>query len=149
MGDEAALPDLIAEMDADVSRFLADGAYDGQGMVDCLEDRFGSGIEILIPPPKTAVRGENARRNRHIATIAVHGRMNWQTETGYNQRSQVEAQIGRWKRVIGDCLQARDFDRQIAEAKIASKGACCMDRSAEVLPAFSLTRATVDAIQIQ
>ncbi|MFA3919299.1 IS5 family transposase [Ruegeria hyattellae] len=121
VGDETALPDLIADIDADVSRFLADGAYDGQGVVECLEERFGSGIEIIIPPPKTAVRGENARRNRHIAAIAEHGRMNWQTETGYNQRSQVEAQISRWKQVFGDRLQARDFDRQIAEAKIASK----------------------------
>ncbi|MFA3920487.1 IS5 family transposase [Ruegeria hyattellae] len=121
MGDETALPDLIAGIDADVSRILADGAYEGQGVVDCLEDRFGSGIEIIIPPPKTAVRGENAQRNHHIAAIAEHGRMNWQAETGYNQRSQVEAQISRWKQVIGERLQARDFDRQIAEAQIASK----------------------------
>ncbi|MFA3920961.1 hypothetical protein [Ruegeria hyattellae] len=47
--------------------------------------------------------------------------MNWQIETGYNQRSQIEAQISRWKQVFSDRLQARDFDRQIAEVKIASK----------------------------
>ncbi|MFA3918760.1 IS5 family transposase [Ruegeria hyattellae] len=121
VGDETALPELLTDIDADVSRFLADGAYDGQGVVDCLESRFGSGIEIIIPPPKNAVRGENAQRNRHVAAIAKHGRMNWQAETGYNQRSQVEAQIGRWKQVIGDGLQARDFGRQIAEAKVAAK----------------------------
>ncbi|WP_299987222.1 transposase [uncultured Ruegeria sp.] len=121
VGDETALPDLLADLDVDVSRFLADGAYDGQGVADCLLDKFGSRIEIIIPPPKNAVRGENARRNRHIDAIAEHGRMNWKSETGYNQRSRVEAQIGRWKQVIGDRLQARDFDRQIAEAKIASK----------------------------
>ncbi|WP_171181223.1 IS5 family transposase [Ruegeria sp. HKCCD8929] len=121
VGDETALPDLLTEIDAHVSRFLADGGYDGQGVVDCLEDRFGSGIEIIVPPPKNAVRGENAQRNQHIDAIAEHGRMNRQTETGYNERSKVEAQIGRWKQVIGDRLQARDFDRQIAEAKIASK----------------------------
>lgn len=121
VGDETALQKLLTHVNADVSRFLADGAYDGQGVVDCLEDKFGPGIEIFVPPPKTAVYGENAQRNQHIAAIAEHGRMNWQTDTGYNQRSQVEAQIGRWKQVIGNRLQARDFDRQIAEVKIASK----------------------------
>ncbi|MFA3921069.1 transposase, partial [Ruegeria hyattellae] len=104
-----------------VARFLADGAYDGQGVADCLVDKLGPEIEITIPPPKNAVCGKNAQRNRHIDAIAKRGRMNWQTETGYNERSRVEAQIGRWKQVIGDRLQARDFDRQIAEAKIASK----------------------------
>ncbi|WP_299986162.1 transposase [uncultured Ruegeria sp.] len=101
--------------------FLADGAYDGQGVVDCLMDRFGPEIEIVIPPPKNAVHGENAQRNRHIDAIAERGRLNWQSETGYNQRSQVETQIGRWKQVIGDRLHARAFDNQIAEANIASK----------------------------
>lgn len=106
VGDETALPDLLADMGAHVSRFLADGAYDGQGVVDCLVDKFGPGIEIIIPPPKNGVHGENARRNQHIDAITKHGRMNWQTETGYNQRSLVEAQIGRWKQVIGNRLQA-------------------------------------------
>lgn len=121
VGDETALPDLLTNIDADVTQFLADGAYDGQGIADSLVDKFGPEIEIIVPPPKNAVHGANAQRNQHIDAIAEHGRMRWQTEAGYNQRSQVEAQIGRWKQVIGDRLQARDFDTQIAEAQIASK----------------------------
>ena len=121
VGDETALPDLLASVDADVAQFLADGAYDGQGVADCLVDKFGPEIEIIIPPPKNAVHGANAQRNQHIDAIAEHGRMKWQTEAGYNQRSQVEAQIGRWKQVVGDRLQARDFDNQTVEAQIASK----------------------------
>ncbi|MFA3919881.1 IS5 family transposase [Ruegeria hyattellae] len=84
VGDETALPDLLADIDVSVARFLADGAYDGEGVADCLADRFGPGLEIIIPPPKNAVHGENAQRNRHITAIAEHGRMNWQAETGYN-----------------------------------------------------------------
>jgi len=121
LGDETALPDLLTNIDADVGQFLADGAYDSQSVVDCLVSKFGPEIEIIVPPPKNAVRGANAQRNQHIDAIAEHGRLKWQTEAGYNQRSQVEAQIGRWKQVIGDSLQARDFDNQIAEAQIASK----------------------------
>ncbi|MEP3082384.1 MAG: IS5/IS1182 family transposase, partial [Sedimentitalea sp.] len=101
-------------------RFLGDGAYDGEGVVDCLVSKFGPEIEIIVPPPKNAVHGANIRRNQHIDAIAEHGRMNWQSQTGYNQRSHVETQIGGWKQVIGDRLQARDFDNQIAEAQIAS-----------------------------
>ncbi|MFA3919482.1 transposase [Ruegeria sp. 2012CJ15-1] len=120
VGDDTALPDLLTDVDEDVSRFLADGAYDGLGVVDCLENKFGTGIEITVPPPKNAVRGKNAQRNHHIDAIAERGRMNWQVKSGYNQRSQVEAQIGRWKQVFGDRLQ-RDFDCQIAETKVAAK----------------------------
>ncbi|MEM9240287.1 MAG: transposase, partial [Pseudomonadota bacterium] len=98
-----------------------DGAYDGQGVADCLFEKFGHGVEIIIPPPKNAVHGENSQRNHHIDAIAEHGRMSWQAETGYNQRSRVEAQIGRWKKIIGDRLQARDFNNQRTEAHIASK----------------------------
>ena len=60
VGDETALPDLLASVDADVAQFLADGAYDGQGVADCLVDKFGPEIEIIIPPPKNAVHGANA-----------------------------------------------------------------------------------------
>ncbi|WP_372574767.1 IS5 family transposase [Ruegeria jejuensis] len=34
VGDETALPALLTDMDADLSRFPADGAYDGQGVAD-------------------------------------------------------------------------------------------------------------------
>ncbi|MER8575634.1 hypothetical protein [Mesorhizobium sp. M1409] len=38
--------------------------------------------------------------------------------TGYNKRSRVETQTGRWKTVIGPKLKARNFDNQKTEAKI-------------------------------
>lgn len=44
--------------------------------------------------------------------------MAWQTSSGYNQRSRIETQIGRWKTVIGSKLKARTFKIQKAEAKI-------------------------------
>jgi hypothetical protein len=42
----------------------------------------------------------------------------WQKSTGYNQRSRVETQMGRWKTVIGPKLKARNFDNQKTESKI-------------------------------
>ncbi len=121
VGDETALPDLLANIEAGVDRFLADGAYDGRGVADCLVSRFGPDIELVIPPPKNAVRGGSPQRNQHIEDIAEHGRMAWQTDTGYNQRSRIEAQIGRWKQVIGSSLQAQDPEIQTCEMNIATK----------------------------
>ena len=121
VGDETALPELIDGLDLPVARVLADGAYDGTGVLDCLTEAFGTNVEIIIPPPKTAVLGLNGQRDAHIEHIATHGRMAWQSETGYNSRALVEAQIGRRKSVIGPGLKSREFDRQVTESMIATK----------------------------
>ena len=56
--------------------------------------------------------------DRHIAQIRSSGRMAWQAATGYNQRSRIETQIGRWKSVIGPRLQCCSFSRQITEIQL-------------------------------
>ena len=81
---------------------------------------------MVIPPPKNAViRPQSARgptvRDRHIAQIRSNGRMAWQAATGYNQRSRIETQIGRWKSVIGPKLKSRSFSRQITEITVGQK----------------------------
>jgi hypothetical protein len=47
--------------------------------------------------------------------------MSWQKKKGYNQRLLIEAQIGRWKTIIGGSLQARKIDNQITETHVAAK----------------------------
>lgn len=123
VGDPTALPDLLDQIDSPVNLFLADGAYDGGPTGDLLAERFGSMIEVTIPPPKNAVLSLDAAQNpsirdRHIADIATQGRMAWQKSSGYNQRSRGETLMGRWKTVIGPKLKARGFENQKTEAKI-------------------------------
>ena len=123
VGDPTALPGLLDQIDAPVSRFLADGAYDGEPTSDLLMDRFGKAIEIVIPPPTTAVLSPDATldptsRDKRIAEIQERGRMGWQVRSGYNQRSRGETQMGRWKMVIGPKLKARNFPNQKTEASI-------------------------------
>jgi hypothetical protein len=123
IGDSSALPDLLDQVDGPVDLFLADGAYDGSSTRDLLVDRFGTMIEIAIPPPKNATFSPNAARHpsardRVIAQIKAHGRMAWQKTSGYNQRSRGETQMGRWKTVIGPKLKARTFENQKTEVKI-------------------------------
>ena len=97
VGDPTALPDLLDNVNAD-------GAYDGDLTSALLIDRFGVGVEIITPPPKTAVLSPDADgnptiRDQRIAEIRTGGRMAWQASTGYNQRSRGETQMARWKMV--------------------------------------------------
>ncbi len=50
-------------------------------------------------------------RDRHIAQIRRNGRMAWQAATGYNERSRIETQIGRWKSVIGPMSRPRNSEQ--------------------------------------
>jgi len=83
-------------------------------------------VEVIIPPPKTAVQSRQSAHNptvrdRHIAEIETRGRTArtaWQKFTGYNKRSRIETRMGRWKAVIGPKLKAQNFDNQTTEAKI-------------------------------
>ena len=125
-GDSTALPGLLDQLNAPVTGFLADGAYDGASTRDLLRERYGETLDVVIPPPKNAViRPQSARdptvRDRHIAQIRSNGRMAWQVATGYNQRSRIETQIGRWKGVIGPKLKSRSFSRQITEIQVGQK----------------------------
>ena len=46
----------------------------------------------------------------------------WQVATGYNQRSRIETQIGRWKRCHRPPeLKSRSFSRQITEIQVGQK----------------------------
>ena len=49
VGDETALPDPLANIDARVDRFVADGVYDGTGVSDCVVAAFGSKVDIIRP----------------------------------------------------------------------------------------------------
>jgi len=80
VGDPTALPGLLDQVDGPVDLFLADGAYDGEPTSDLLAARFGSTIDVTIPPPKNAIQSPNAAkdptaRDCHIAEIAGRGRI--------------------------------------------------------------------------
>ena len=58
-------------------------------------------------------------RDRHLQMIAERGRMAWQKSSGYHWRALVEADISRFKRVIGDGLRFRTDRRRATEGAIA------------------------------
>lgn len=71
VGDETALPSMLAKVDANVERFLADGAYDGQGVFDCLGANFGPDIEVAIPPTAGRLLRSKRREVRKTQSKAV------------------------------------------------------------------------------
>jgi hypothetical protein len=88
--------------------------------------RFGSTIEVTIPPPRNAILSPNAAkdptaRDCHIAQIESNGRMAGQKATGYNQRSRGETLMGRWKTAIGPKPKARNFENQKTETQIGAR----------------------------
>ena len=61
------------------------------------------------------------QRDANLRCIAERGRIGWQWASGYNWRALVEADISRWKRVIGDGLRSQTDIRQATEMAIAAK----------------------------
>jgi hypothetical protein len=56
--------------------------------------------------PSDAAQTVPTTRDRHPQIIAEHGRMAWQKASGYNWCALVEADVSRFKRVIGDGLRS-------------------------------------------
>jgi hypothetical protein len=75
---------------------------------------------VVIPPSANAVEKTKAApmRNRNIQEIKDQGRMAWQKNRGYGRRNLSELAMQRYQKILGDTLQARDFERQKQEAMI-------------------------------
>ena len=119
VGDVSELPELLDQVDGDIASMTADGAYDSATVYDAVAERHPEAA-IIIPPRWTAVPGETTitQRDRHLAAIAKHGRMNWQRSSGYNRGSLAETAVYRYKNIIGRRLRARTLPNQRTEAKI-------------------------------
>src|SRR3954447_24847453 len=114
---------LLDQVAGPVASFTGDGAYDQDGVYASVAQRHPE-AEVIAPPRATAVPSETAesaptQRDRHLQHIAEHGRMAWQTASGYTKRARAEAAIGRWKQVIGDRLRAHTDERRATEVDVA------------------------------
>jgi hypothetical protein len=103
--------------------FIGDGAYDQAGIYGTVGKRHPD-ADVIVPPRSTAVLSEDVattptQRDRHLQSIAEHGRMGWQKRSGYTRRALVETSISRFKRVIGDGLRSRTDRRRATEVAIA------------------------------
>ena len=79
---------------------------------------------MIVLPRRNAVPSDTAdtaptTRDRHLQVIAERGRTAWQKASGYHWRALVEADISRFKRVIGEGLRLRTHRRRTTEMAIA------------------------------
>ena len=107
-----------------MASFTGDGAYDRDDVYAEVAARHPEAA-VVVPPRANAVPSEAAeitptQRDWHLRCIAERGRMAWQKASGYNWRALVEADISRWKRVIGEGLRFQRDKRQASEVAIAA-----------------------------
>ncbi len=122
--DGSRVGPLLDRIDGPVASFTADGAYDRDDVHAAVEARH-PGAAVVVPPrasavPSAAAETAPTQRDAHLRCIAERGRMGWQKASGYNRRALVEADVSRWKRVIGDGLRSRTDGRQATEVAIAA-----------------------------
>jgi hypothetical protein len=121
--DAAQVGPLLDQMADPVTAFSGDGAYDRNGVYAAMQARHPEAA-VVVPPRIDAVLSNSAEtaptpRDRHLQQIAKTGRLKWQRNSQYNLRALVEAQIGRFKQVIGDALRSHTDAAQATEIAIA------------------------------
>jgi hypothetical protein len=121
-GQVGPLPERV---DGPVASLTADGADHRNDVHAGVAARCPE-AEMIVPPRSSAVPSASAAtaptaRDRHLQAIVERGRMGWQRASGYNWRALVEADVSRWKRVIGNGLRSQRDGRQATEAAIAAE----------------------------
>ncbi len=122
--DGSQVGPLLDQIEGPVASFTADGAFDRDDAYSEVAARHPDAA-VIVPPRSSAVPSDTAetaptQRDRHLEVIAERGRMGWQKASGYNWRALIEADIARWKRVIGDVLRSHADGRQATEVTIAA-----------------------------
>ena len=120
--DGSQVGPLLDQVRRPVASFIGDGAYDRDDVYGEVAARHPDAA-VIAPPRSSAVLSETAdtaptKRDEHLQLIAERGRMGWQKASGYNYRALVEADISRYKRVIGGTLRSRTDARQATEVAI-------------------------------
>jgi len=95
--DGSRVGPLLDQVNGPVASFTGDGANDRDDVYAGVE-AWHPAARVIVPPRSSAVQSDTAetaptQRDRHLQTIAEHGRMGWQRTSGYNCRALVEAEI--------------------------------------------------------
>lgn len=118
-GDGQVLPDLLAQVESQLSQVTGDGGYDDRQCYDAISER---GARAVIPPQKGAriwqhgnSKQERHARDENVRGIRRHGRAKWKRESRYHRRSLAETTMFRLKMIFGERVAARGFDGQAAQ----------------------------------
>jgi IS5 family transposase len=124
VSDDAAVKELLEQIEQTLLACAADGAYDKRKVYDAL-NRHSPEVEILIPPRKNAriwqhgnSKAERLKRDENLRYIRKHGRRQWKDDSGYHMRSLAETAMFRLKTIFGGELSARLLETQTTQALI-------------------------------
>ena len=120
--DGSQVGPLLAQIARPVASITGDGAYDRDDVYREVCQRH-PGAAVIVPPRSSAVPSATAetaptQRDRHLQLMPSAAA--W-AGSGHlvTIGALVEADIGRYKRVIGDALRSRTEGRQTTEVAIA------------------------------
>lgn len=115
---------LLAQIEQEITRFAADGAYDKHKVYDSLNAHSPS-VDILIPPRKNAriwqhgnTKARPLKRDQNLRSIRKHGRKAWKERSGYHTRSLAETTMFRLKAIFDNKLSTRLLETQTTQAFI-------------------------------
>lgn len=124
VSDDEAVDALLAQIEQEIDKFAADGAYDKRKVYDRL-NAHSPDVEILIPPRKNAriwkhgnTQAARLKRDENLRSIRKHGRTEWKKQSGYSVRSLAETAMFRLKTIFGDTLSARLLETQTTQALV-------------------------------
>jgi len=124
VSDDQAVEALLAQIEQNIAKFAADGAYDKRKVYVRL-NKHSPEVNILIPPRKNAriwkhgnTQAERLKRDENLRSIRKHGRKAWKKQSGYHVRSLAETAMFRLKTIFGDTLSARLIETQTTQALV-------------------------------
>lgn len=120
--DSQELPDLLEQIEEEITQVSGDGAYDRRGCYDAIRQRQA---RAAIPPQHNAKiwqhgnsKAERLARDENLRRIRQIGRAAWKRECGYHRRSLAETTMFRLKTLFGDRVSARSFAGQAAQVLV-------------------------------
>lgn len=126
LSDSEALPQLLEQVQEPIAQISGDGGYDKRPCYEFLQQRQAEQeqtMKVTIPPRRGAriwkhgnSKTQRLARDENLRAIRQVGRKRWKQESGYHRRSLAETAMSRYKRMVGEKLQAREFSRQGTEA---------------------------------
>jgi len=124
VSDDEAVAALLAQIEQEIVKFAADGAYDKRKVYAGVNEHSPNAA-ILIPPRKNAriwqhgnTKAERLKRDENLRSIRKQGRREWKKQSGYHVRSLSETAMFRLKTIFGDDLSARLIETQTTQALV-------------------------------
>ncbi len=117
--DSQLLPDLLEQVEDELSQVSADGAYDSRNCYDLIRVREARAAILPRDGAKIWQHGNTKRehhiRDENLRAIRRRGRAAWKRASNYHRRSLAETQVFRVKTIFGERVSACSFSGQAAQ----------------------------------